>query len=536
MYSYAQSTGFIPAGVTAGEYLDRAVKNNREKIALIYNDETLTYQEFADKVTNLAASLIKLGIKQGDKVAIIMPNWPEFIIASQAIMKIGAVKVPMHINFRTVEIATTLKHCEAKVVIMASEWQGYSYANTLDSIRHELPTLENVIVIGPTYADMISLRQLLNENSGAQKIIDDYLNENPVEADDLACILYTSGTTGTPKGILHTHNSIYRLAYSSNVRRKVNEQEVWLGMLPLSSAFGIQYIELCPIISNSTLVLMESFDPLKALQLIDRYKVTSPVGVPTMFIRMLKNADFSKFNVSSVRNAYLGGAASPEDMMISIKAKFGCQITITYGASEFGHSTMTELDDSLQIICNTSGSPIYGGAEVKIVGANGRVVERNEIGEIYTRSFGNSLGYYKDPERTESSYAEGGWIHVGDLGVMNEKGYISVVGRSIDMIIRGGHNIYPDEIESILNALPGIELVCIVGYPDPELGERTCAFIKLKPDAAEITRDELVNFLKGKVARYKIPDTVKIVDQFPMTASGKIQKLCFPGVDRRRND
>ena len=524
MLSYNQSTGFIPAGVTAGEYLDRAVQTSPDKIALIYEDETLTYREFANKVTNLAAALINLGVKQGDKVAIIMPNWLEMVIVSQAIMKIGAVKVPMHINFRTVEITTTLKHCEAKALIMASEWGGYSYANTINSIRHELPDLKNVIVIGPTQADMISFRQLLTENSCAQKTVDDYLKENPVEADDLACILYTSGTTGTPKGILHTHNSIYRLAASSNIRRKVGEQEVWLGMLPLSSAFGIQYIELCPIVSCSTLVLMEAYDPLKALQLIDKYKVTSPVGVPTMFIRMLKHPDFENSNVSSVRNAYLGGAASPEDMMLDIKAKFGCNMTITYGASEFGHSTMTELDDSMDIICNTSGVPIYGGSEVKIVGANGRIVERNEIGEIYSRSFGNSFGYYKDPERTESTYTNDGWIHVGDLGVMNDEGYISVVGRSKDMIVRGGHNVYPDEIESILNACPGVELVSIVGYPDPELGERTCAFVRLKADMTTITRQDLVAFLAGKVAKYKIPDLVKIVDQFPMTASGKIQK------------
>ena len=166
----------------------------------------------------------------------------------------------------------------------------------------------------------------------------------------------------------------------------------------------------------------------------------------------------------------------------------------------------------------------YGGAEVKIVGANGRIVEIGQIGEIYSRSFGASIGYYKDPERTKSTYAEGGWIHVEDLVVMDEKGYISVVGRSKDMIIRGGHNIYPDEIESILNAYPGIELVSIVGYSDSELGERTCAFIKLKPEAGDISRDELVEYLKGKVARYKIPDLVRIVDQFSMTASGKIQK------------
>lgn len=524
MRSYAQSEGFVPAGVTAGEYLDRAVREAGEKTAIIYKDEKMSYRELVANVTNLAASLIKLSIKHGDKVAIWMPNWPEYIIVSQAILKIGAIEVPMHINFRSVEIVTTLKHSEAKAIVMTSEFQGHSFAQTLDGIRSELPNLQYVIVVGQTYSDMIPLRQLLNDIPEADKVVESYLKDYPVEPDDLACIVYTSGTTGTPKGVLHTHNSFYRLAYSSNITRNVQESDVWLDMLPLSSAFGLEYIMPCPIISKSTLVLMETFDVIQALSLIDKYKVTSPVGVPTMFIRMLKHPDFEKFNVLSVRNAYLGGAAAPEDMMRNIIDKFKCTITMTYGASEFGHSTITELNDSLETICNTSGRPIFGGAEVKIVGTNGRIVEVGEIGEIYSRSFGNSLGYYKDPELTATTYDERGWIHVGDLGVMNEKGYITVVGRRKEMIVRGGFNIYPDEIESLLFAHPDIELVSIVGYPDPELGEKTCAFIVPKKGAGLITRDELVSFLKHKVARYKIPDQVRIVDKVHMTASGKIQK------------
>jgi fatty-acyl-CoA synthase len=268
---------------------------------------------------------------------------------------------------------------------------------------------------------------------------------------------------------------------------------------------------------------MENFDPEIALKQIDKYKVTSPIGVPTMLIRMLKHPNFKNYDVSSVRNVYLGGAAAPEDMMRDIKEKFGCTITMTYGASEFGHATMTKLTDSLETICNTSGVPIYGGREVKIVDENGDIVPRNTIGEIYVRGYGTTQGYYKDPERTKN-LIDNDWYHVNDLGMMNNEGYITVVGRSKDMIVRGGNNIYPDEIESLLYRHPKIAEVSIVGYPDNDLGERTCAYIVPKQGVQEITRNELTAFLINKIAKYKFPDMVKIVSSFPLTATGKIQK------------
>jgi len=522
--SHSQSDGVVPAGKTLSQYLNIAAKEAGDKTALIYKDLIITYSELVAQVDIFAAALLRLGIGYGDRVGILMPNWPEYIIVSQAIMKIGAVKVLMHINFREIEIKTTLEHSDAKAIIMSSEYGGFSFAQLIDSIRQDLPCLKYMLVKGEILSGMIPFAHLFDHNPHAGETVTNYLQEHPVEADDLAAIVYTSGTTGTPKGVLHTHNTICRLAYSSNIRRKVTEDEVWLDMLPLSSAFGLQYIEPCPIISKSTLVLMESFDTLETLELIDRYKVTSPVGVPTMFIRMLKHARFSAFDVSSVRNAYIGGAAAPYEMMHDIKERFGCSITMTYGASEMGHATMTKLDDSLETICNTSGSPIYGGAEVKIVGDKGKMVDIGQVGEIFSRSFGNGLGYYLDPERTKSVFDEQGWVHVGDLGQMNEWGYITVIGRNKDMIVRGGHNIYPDEIESLLYAHEKIAEVSIVGYPDPELVERTCAFIVLKPDYECITREELVEFLQNKVARYKIPDRVQLIKSFPLTASGKIQK------------
>jgi len=523
--SYSQSTdGVIPAGITTGEYLSRAAKEVGGKPAIIFEDKKITYCELASQVDTIAASLIRMGIGYGDRVGILMPNYPEYICASQAIMKIGAVKVLLHINFRELEIRNTLKHSGAKAIFVASAFSGFSFAEYIHSLREELPDLKYVIVKGEALPGMIPYEQVIEDNPGAQETVENYLSEHQVEADDVAAMVYTSGTTGTPKAVLHTHNTICRLAYASNARRRVTENDIWLNMLPLSSAFGLQYGEPCPLISKGTLVLTESFNEINALELIERYKITSPVGVPTQFIRMLKNPRFNEFNVSSVRNAYLGGAAVPADMMIDIKQKFGCSIVQTYGASEMGHATMHYLDDDIETICGTSGFPTYGGTEVKIVGADGKIVDIGQVGEIYSRSCGNGLGYYMDPERTKDTYDDRGWVHVGDLGVMNERGYITVIGRIKEMIVRGGFNIYPDEIESLLYTHEKIAQVSIVGYPDPELTERTCAFIILKAGYEDITRDELVAFMEKKVARYKIPDRVIVVDSFPMTASGKVQK------------
>ncbi|MFZ3046766.1 MAG: class I adenylate-forming enzyme family protein [Desulfatirhabdiaceae bacterium] len=521
--SYMQSEGIVPSGISSAKYLEQAVKLSGDTIALIDDHVELTYHQLYDSVNNLSAALLRFGIHKGDKIAILMPNCVEFVVVSQAILNIGVVKVPLHINFREIEILTALHHSEAKAIIMASEYGGFSFVELIDRLRPKLPKMEYVIVKGQSKLDAIPLEQLLFNPTDAKTIVSTYLDDNPVDPDETGAIIYTSGTTGTPKGVLHSQNNLFKLAYSSNFMREVIADEVFFGMLPLSSAFGVQYIELCPIISRTTLLLLEKFDPEIALKLIDRYQVTSPVGVPTMFIRMLKHPNFQKYNVSSVRNAYLGGAAAPVDMMRDIKEKFGCTITMTYGASEFGHATMTQLKDSLDTICTTSGVPIYGGREVKIADINGNILPRNSIGEIYVKGFGTTQGYFKDPERTKN-LVQNGWYHVNDLGIMNDEGYISVVGRSKDMIVRGGNNIYPDEIESLLYRHPKIAEVSIVGYPDKDLGERTCAYIVPKNGISTISRDELADFLSEKVAKYKFPDMVRIVPSFPLTATGKVQK------------
>lgn len=522
--SYSQSEGFIPAGMTAGDYLDQAVSLAPDNVAIVFNNNYITYRQLDDSVNQLAASLIHLGIRHGDRIALLLPDRPEFIFASQAILKIGAVKVPLHINFREKEIRFALQHSKAKAIVMISDINNFSFVDLIAGIRSQFPALEHVIVKGRTKAEMIPLRQLLTGDENAKKLVEKYVHDHPVEPDDIAAIVYTSGTTGIPKGVVHTHNTIYRLAYSSNYMREVRDNEVWLGMLPLSSAFGIFYIEPCPIISRTTLVLMESYTPERALKSVQQYKVTFPAGMPAMFSKMLKEQYFIDYNVTSVRNIYLGEAVASEESLIELQNKFKCTLTMTYGASEYGHVTMTKLTDPLEIICKTSGKPIYGGVEVKIVNSNGRVVPYGEVGEIFVRSFGNALGYFGDSDRTQSAFDDYGWVHVHDLGFMDDEGNVTVIGRNDDIIVRGGDNIYPEEIESLLYAHPKVAEVSIVGFPDHKLGERTCAFIIPKEDKTDFPREELVTFLKNKIAEYKIPDQVKIVDSFPVTTSGKIQK------------
>lgn len=522
--SYAQSEGYIPAGLTAGDYLERAVSTVPKKPAIIFDGERITYHQLDNLVNQLAASLLRLGVRRGDRVCLLLPNCLEFIVASQAILKIGAVKVPLHINFRQTEIETTLRHSKSRAIIMVSNYDNFSFTDLITEIRTRLPALEQIIVKGITKAQMIPLRQLINGDSGAKEFVERYVYDRQLDADDVAAIVYTSGTTGIPKGVVHTHNTIYRLAVSSNIMREVRKNEIWLGMLPLSSAFGVEYVEPCPIVSATTLVLLERYLPEPALESIQKHKVTSPVGAPTLFHGMLKHPNFFDYDVSTVRNIYLGGSSASVEMLMDLKNKFKCSLSITYGSAECGHATMTSLNDPPEIVYKTCGKPIYGGVEIKIVGDNRQIVPCREIGEIYVRSFGNSLGYYEDPDSTGDFFDHSRWVHVNDLGVMNEEGYVTIVGRNNDMIIRGGYNIYPDQIESLLYSHEKVAAVCIVGYSDQELGEKTCAFILPKDGVSEITREEIVSFLAKKIAEYKIPDLVKVVDSFPTTASGKIQR------------
>lgn len=524
--SYMQSEGFVPAGLVAGDYLEQAVTLVPDKPAIIFDNKPITYAQLDNKVNQLAESLLNLGLRHGDHVVILLPNCPEFIIASQAILKIGAVKVSPSVNLRGLALEFVLLHGKARAIIMASEIDDFSFVDLIVRLRPRLPELKHIIVKGRTKADMIPLRQLLNGGKDAKYVVEKYIHYHPVDPDDIAAIVYTSGTTtDNPKGIVHTHNTIFRLAYSSNYIREVPDNEIWLGMLSLSSAVGVLYLEPCPIISRTTLVLPESHQPEDVLKSIQQYKVTSLIGMPLSLIRIMKHPHFSGYDVTSLRDIYLFGATAPKEIQMELQNKFKCTLTTSYGACEYGHATMTNLTDYRETSYNTSGKPVYGGVEVKIVNSNVQIVPRDEVGEIYVRSFGNALGYWGDANRTDSTFCNSGWVHVQDLGFMDKDGNITVIGRIDDIIVRGGYHIYPYEIESFLYTHPQVAEASVVGYPDPKLGEKICAFIIPKDDSTEITHEDIASFLRSKIAEYKIPDQVKIVSSFPVAINDKVQKF-----------
>lgn len=307
--------------------MDQAAEETGNKTALIFEEKTLTYRELADRIDVLAVSLLELGVKHGDRVVVLLPNCPDLIIASQAILKIGAIKVPFYIGILAEDLIGGLRYSEAKAIIMTSEWKGRSFAKTLDKKRHELSNLRFVIVMGQTLADMIPLHQLVNHDLDQRDVLETYLRENIVEPHDLACVEYSRGI-GTVKNTVHTHRSVYSIACSGDAASKIRENDVWLDMVPLSSTLGFQCLEPCALAGKSTLVLMERFDVLKALTLIEKYSVTILVGVPSIFTSMFESSYFDEFDVSSVRLVYLGGPVVPQHLPRNIKEKLRCQLVV----------------------------------------------------------------------------------------------------------------------------------------------------------------------------------------------------------------
>ncbi|MCL6638269.1 MAG: acyl--CoA ligase [Firmicutes bacterium] len=523
--SYVQSEGFIPAGLTAGDYLEQAVKLAPQKAALIFNNKQITYKQLDHSVNQLAESLLHLGIRHGDRVALLLPDGPELIIAGQAVLRIGAVKVPLDIHFREAEIRFALLHSKARAIIMISEVEGFSFVDLVDRLRSQFPALDHVIVKGRTNPEMIPLRQLLTGDRDAKNLVDKYLHDYPVEPDDVAAIIYCAGSPGNPRGVVHTHNTVYRLARASNLMAEVRDNEVWLAMMPLSSPLGVLYGEPCPVVSRTTLVLTDNRVPEQVLKSIQQYKVTTLTGMPKAYADLLRCPRISGYDLSSVRNINLGWEISSLEILSGLRNRFNCTLTISYGAPEYGHVTVSRLAEPPEKAGRISGKPVCGGVEVKIVNSYGRIVPRGEAGEIYVRSFGNALGYFEDPDGTERAFGDCGWMHVHDLGVMDEEGNIAFLGRENDIIVRAGRNIYPAEIESLLFAHPAVADACVVGCPDQELGERICAFIVPRQGVKEITRDEIAFFLSNKIAAYKIPDRVEVVDFLPAGAGGKVQKF-----------
>lgn len=505
---------------------------NRE--ALVFANHRLTYKEVIEKAEHFATELYKYGLRKGDQVALIMPNWPEFVITFFAVARLGAVLVPLNVRYRETEIEYMLRNSEAKFLVTCASFGGFDFVGLLDKIRPGLEKLEHVIVVGQAAGapGIIAWETLMGEaREGKTGTLP------PIEIDpkeDLFLLLYTSGTTGQPKGAMLTH---FNIAWNSTIMAEAlecNSEDVVLAAVPLFHVFGTTGCAALAAGMGAALVLMDIYKPEDALKLIQQERVTVHHGVPTMFILELNHPNFAHYDLSSLRTGLIAAAPAPAEIIRRIRRDMGCEIASAYGLSETSPDlTITHFSDSDEVRAETVGRAVPG-VEIKIVNDDHEEVPMGEIGELICRSPGLMKGYFKMPEATRAAIDNEGWFSTGDLATIDAAGNVRIVGRKKEMVNRGGYKIYPREVEELYYHHPKVQEVAVIGLPDPVLGEKTCACIKLKEgQSAEV--EEMRDFIRNKVADFKIPDLVRFVDEFPMTASGKIKKVTMKAEMAKRD-
>lgn len=505
--------------LSVAELFESALKNGPDCEVSFDSYSRMTYRRLWDESIALAASLQELGVKKDDKVAVCLPNWNEFIVIYLAIAHIGAVIVPFNTRYRTEEVEYILTNSEAKIAFFTNEFNGVNHLEQFMIAKQKVKSLETLIIVRYQDDEHICYHDLIKKGKSlklkAVKI-------NPDE--DVFSILYTSGSTGTPKGAMLTHANVVKTGVITAEQMNCTSKDVFLVAVPVFHVFGMVPSILSAVASGARMVLMDIYKPKDALEIIESENITVKHGVPTMFILELNHLDFSAYNLSSLRTGIIAAAPCPVEIVKRIRYEMGCEIMVAYGLSETSPTlTMTAFDDSDLIRAETVGRALPG-AMVKIVNDNREEVNIGEIGEIACRSFGVMKGYYNMPEQTAMAIDQDGWFYTGDLGTVDKDGNLRIVGRKKEMIIRGGFNIYPREIEEIFYTHQNVLEVAIVGLPDTVLGEISCACVKLKENAA-CSEKELLDFIKTKVADFKVPDKILFVDELPMTASGKIKKV-----------
>lgn len=528
--SYCQVLGINwTKGKTLGQMLQETVARHPDRPAIIFQERRYTYREFQGAVDAFAQALLDLGLRREDKLGLLLPDWPEYSIALYACAKLGVIVSPMNPLYRKMEIITVLNHLEARALIIPEEWRDFRFVDLLEEIRPEIPSLQHIIVKGQNKQGMQSFAALLAQDWGKKLgpgFLEKHLRENPVEADDLLEIAYTSGTTGRPKGVVQTHNT--RMLHSVGIaeRMKAGEKDVWLNMTPLFHTTGNCVVQHTAFLTGGTVILLGRYGTELSLRELERCRATIAVGVPTMFIDLMNHPAFAKTDVTSLRFALFTGAPMPPEVALQIVQRFKCRTLQGDGTTECGSNVLSLPDSPVELIAQSPGPPLAVGNEVKIVDpATQRIVPIGVSGEICHRGPTNFLGYYKDAEQTDAAVDRTGWFHSGDLGTMDEEGNIRLIGRIKDMIIRGGENLYPTEIEGVIYTHPKVRECQLVGVPDERLGEKTVACIIPKRAGDRVTREEIYEFMKAKTARFKIPDGVITLEDFPRTASGKVQKF-----------
>jgi fatty-acyl-CoA synthase len=528
-------------GETVGDMFTRIVHTYPDNEALVYcpRDERYTYRECYTICSQAAKSLMALGVHKGDRVAIWATNHPEWVITQFSAALIGAVLVTVNPAYKTHELEYGLNNSESQTLVLISQFKSSNYVDMVNQLIPEakssdpgnidsktLPFLKNLILIGnQKQPGMFTWKEFL---SLGEHISDEELRAQGKECDfdDIINIQYTSGTTGLPKGASLTHHNIVNNGFFIGEMMRFTQKDRLCIPVPFYHCFGMILGNLACVTHGATMVIPnEHFDPLTVLQTVEKEQCTALHGVPTMFIAELSYPEFSQFNLSSLRTGIMAGSPCPIEVMKRVNdLMYMKEVTIVYGQTEASPGiTMTPYNDTLERRTSTVGPPLPH-TEVKIINPeNGRIVSLGEQGELCCRGYQVMRGYYNNPKATEETIDGAGWLKTGDLAVMCEDGVFKITGRIKDMIIRGGENIYPREIEEFLYTNQKIFDVYVIGVPDIRFGEEVCAWIRLK-EGETATAEEIKEFCKDKIAYYKIPRYIKFVEDFPMTVTGKIQK------------
>ena len=522
--SYSHGASARPLlGETIGDNLRRTAVSYPASEALVDvpTGRRWTYPQLDSDTDTVGIGLLALGINKGDRVGIWAPNCAEWVVLQYATAKVGAILVNINPAYRSHELAYVLRQSGVKLLVSAESFKTSDYRAMIDEVRGGLPALERVIYLGSADWD-----KLLDSGANANR---DALSARSATLafDDPINIQYTSGTTGFPKGATLSHHNILNNAYFVGAGCGYTEKDRVCVPVPFYHCFGMVMGNLGSTTHGSCIVIpAPGFDPSATLAAVQAERCTSLYGVPTMFIAELALPDFTSYDLSSLRTGIMAGSPCPVEVMKRVLSEMHMtEVTICYGMTETSPvSTQTTADDETDRRVSTVGR-VHPHLEVKVIDPEtGVVLPRGSHGELCTRGYSVMLGYWDEPERTAEAIDAGRWMHTGDLAVMDGAGYLNIVGRIKDMVIRGGENIYPREVEEFLYTHPAIEDVQVVGVPDVKYGEELCAWVKLRP-GADLTADEVREFCTGKIAHYKIPRYVRVTDAFPMTVTGKVQKF-----------
>ncbi len=528
MLSYSHgASGSALLGETIGTNLRRiaAAHPRAEVLVDAPTGRRWTYAAFDAETDTLARGLIAAGLRAGDRVGIWAPNCAEWVLLQYATAKAGVILVNINPAYRSHELRFALRQSGVRVLVSAQRFKTSDYRAMVGEVGPDLPDLEDVIYLGTPQWDAL----LLAGRSGADAAGSDPLaaREASLSFDDPINIQYTSGTTGFPKGATLSHHNILNNAFFIGEGCRYTPADRVCIPVPFYHCFGMVLGNLACTTHGSAIVIPAAgFDPAETLRTVQAERCTSLYGVPTMFIAELALAEFGSYDLSTLRTGIMAGSPCPVEVMKRVVSEMHMtEVTICYGMTETSPvSTQTTADDDMDRRVSTVGR-VHPHVEIKIIDPEtGRVLPRNTPGELCTRGYSVMLGYWDEPAKTAEAIDAARWMHTGDLAVMDEADYLNIVGRIKDMVIRGGENIYPREVEEFLYAHPAIEDVQVIGVPDLKYGEELCAWIRLRP-GQELDADQVREYCQGKIAHYKIPRYIRFTTDFPMTVTGKVQKF-----------